>query len=547
MLKREFKVLLLVPYVNGMFEGLEELGIGYIAAILRNKGNEVMLTSARWKMVDYDKIRAFKPDIAGIPVYERTKQAVYEISQKLKQLLPDIYVCIGGTQPTYNGEEMMKEAPFIDFAIKGEGELAMRELVSCLEQEQDIKAIRGLIFREGDRIISNTLQPVIGNLDGLPFPARDIIVENKLNVAQISTSRGCTGRCSFCSSQLFWKKWRGREVNNIVDEIEDLATKYGIKMFSFIDSSFEDPGIRSGRISRIAEEIIRRNLHIHYFIDVKADFHIDGSSALIELLKRSGLITVMIGIESGNDDDLKLYNKKATLADNQKTIELFRNTGVIVKCGFINFNPYSSFESLRKNIDFLEKYGFAFSLECTATRFVMYKGTSLYNRVVHDSLMKTEEFHETAYNFQDPRIEPLCDYVWNYMRQNDTTGKSFAVIRFFDPYFLIILSNCKTFFKEEPGHSAAYKLVIDFENEYKPQIHMKYNELNTRVAGWFRELLKLAENGWNSTIADELSAQYLAGEYLKILADSLTKMRNKMYISLSRLDSKYTSYLPNLY
>lgn len=542
---RKLKILFIVILTDGMHERLEELGISYIAAVLRQNDNEVMIISSRKERIDYQKIYSFKPDIVGMTIYDINKNNVYEVCQELKQAMPSVLICAGGTTPTYNGDIILEEEPAIEYIIRGEGELVFLDLVNHLEQGIGTKKIKGLMYREDGKIVSNPDQQYIDDLNKLPFPARDILMENNLNIAQISTSRGCTSRCSFCSSQLFWKKWRGRDVKNIVDEIESIVTQYGIKLFNFIDSSFEDPGVKYGRIEQIAQEIINRNLNIVYFADVRAESYRYASQELIDLLKCSGLITVMVGFETGNEYDLKVYNKRATLDDNRQCIEFLRKNGIIVKCGFINFNPYSTFEGLKANIDFLEKYGYAYDLECIATKYSMFKGTSLYNRVVEDSLTRINDSNELEYNFVNPAIEPLADYVCNYLKQNNETGDSFKKIRYFNVYFPGEILTFKKLLDSNEDKDA-YELFLNFEKEYMPQINEICENMNKCTSKWFRELVALAEKQWNNKSADEVSNKYLNSRDVKKIADSLVKMKIKLYMSLSKLNLKYCKYIPQM-
>lgn len=538
----KIKVLLIAPYVTGMLEGFEELGISYIAAVIRKKGHEVMLIGNHVDLIDYEQIAVFKPDIAGITVYNETQKASYDIIHKLCQLLGDIYICVGGTQPTYAGEAMLQECKEIDFAIRGEGEFVWTDLISAIEEKKDYRQIRGLVYRNGEKIIANSAQQYIEDLDNLPFPARDILLSKKLNVAQISTSRGCTGRCSFCSSQLFWKKWRGRSVKSIVDEIEALVNTYNIRMLSFIDSSFEDPGVKFGRLQSIAQEILNRGLFITYFADVRAEFHKEATSELMRVLKASGLVCVMVGIETNNESDIKVYNKKASLEDNEKTIKLFTSYGIVVKCGFINFNPYSTFEGLRKNIDFLERHSCALNYECTASRFMMYKGTALYTRVKEDFLVTGDDVNERGYTYVDKRVEVFADYVYDYLRQKSKLGTDFRRIRYFNPYYQILIASCQRQFDSD-NHLKAHNTLKHFLETNQSKINELCCEINGRVAAWFRELLELAESKWDPCIADEKSRKYLNADYIQGMADELDMVKNKLYINILRLGHEYDKFL----
>ena len=91
-MNKKIKILLIAPYVTGMLDGFEELGICYIASVLRANGYETMLVGTHVDLIDYDKIAEFKPGIVGITVYNMTQKASYDISKKLRQMIKDIYI-----------------------------------------------------------------------------------------------------------------------------------------------------------------------------------------------------------------------------------------------------------------------------------------------------------------------------------------------------------------------------------------------------------------------------------------------------------------------
>src|SRR6185295_2853946 len=171
------------------------------------------------------------------------------------------------------------------------------------------------------------------NLDELPFAARDQFRAhgNRLEYLRISTSRGCVARCAFCSAPHVGnrvqagKAWRGRSVGSVRDELGELVDRYGYRTFDFVDSTFEDPdggAIGKARIAAIANGIIERDLDIYYNCCMRAENWSDDDRELLELLARSGLEKVNVGIESGNEWELRLWDKRATVDDNIRMIRL---------------------------------------------------------------------------------------------------------------------------------------------------------------------------------------------------------------------------------
>lgn len=528
------KVLLITVCNNGVSDETEEIGLCYIASYLRKNGYEVKLMQKKEEDIDYESIRSFSPNVIGMTIYEKSKDSVLNAAKKLKDMLPNPLISAGGAYPTYAYTELLKESRVIDYVMIGEGEHTFLELLERLQQGECLRGLKGLVYREDDEVIVNEFRELIKDINSLPMPARDIFVDNKLKIAMVSTSRGCLARCSFCSNDLFWKKWRGKDAVNVVNELEDLANKYGIDLVNFTDASFEDPDRDCKRLRAIAEEIIKRDLKISYMADFRAEFHKKANDDLMKLLIRSGLTGVCIGIESGNEEDLKVYRKIASLEDNIKVIELFKKYDISILPGIINFNPYSSLEGLHKNIDFMEKYLFADNIEFVMNRYRMYKGAALYEKIKEDNLLSSNNFNEVGYKFIDNRIEILLSYLERYIANiNEKDASLFITINFFAQIFLMFISHLKrkiSKMDDEP----LQKVFSEFYDKYNGV----REEINFSICSWVRELLYLAQNNWDYELANEISNKFFSEEYIKEVKNKYNIISTKFYIKLSRLNKE---------
>jgi anaerobic magnesium-protoporphyrin IX monomethyl ester cyclase len=533
------RVALVAVYNYMMNENREEIGICSISAFLREYGYEVLLMSGNEERINFSRIIDFKPELIGFSVYNISKDSVYRTAKRIRKELPGALICVGGCLPTYHAVEMMEESEFIDFAIRGEGEMVLLDLLRHLEGRKDLSAVKGLIFRDGRNIMVNERQDAIEDLDSLPIASRDLLVDNKMRYADIFTSRGCTRNCNFCCSPSYWykdgPKWRGRDVRKVIDEIEHIVQNYGVRYFSFSDNSFEDPGINCKRVQEIAEAILKRNLNICYFINLRADFHRKASDELVKLLRQSGLFSIYVGIEASNDEDLKVYNKFATVEDNEKIVELFRRHDIHVDIGFINFNPYSTFVGLRKNIEYLEKYRFA-SCFTHVSRYRMYKGSSLYQRIKDEGLLKEGKYDdEYAYRYTDERLEKLANFLDKYIFTENAQSAKFY---FYSHDFLILTSFYRRLFST-PGHQKAYEIILKHESKLKQIL----SEINSRNVKSFRELLDLAESGWDEKLAYETMRRFMNSEYIGKTVFNLDTLKFTLLSDLGNLGPAYSRYL----
>jgi len=538
---KKIKVLLLAVYTNEMNEAMEEIGIAYIAAYLRENGFEVMLIGANINHITYNKIVKFKPDIAGLTAYTISREEVYSVCEKLRALIPDLHICLGGLFPTYYHKEILKDNDNINSIARGEGETVLLALAECLNNQDNLSCVKGLTYRQGANIYINEKQDIIENMDKMPFPHKDMVVDNKLKHVLISTSRGCTSGCSFCVSRNYWGNWRGRSISNIISEIKHIIKTYNITSFDFVDSSFEDPDPGCKRMIGIAEGIIKENIMISYYAQMRADFCNKATPEIMNMLKKSGLCAVFLGIETANDADRAIYNKRATIEDNYRALELFNQYNIAVSIGFINFNPYSTFESLHANIAFLERYNYARFFDKLESRFIIYNNqTLLYERLLRDKLIKNaSDCFCFEYSFVDERIEKLSDFLTNYF---DLVRKSarnyYGKLNNYNYMHINMIRQLYRRFDALQDNSA-YTVVRNHEND----VNRVLTHLNKVNNDWFCKLLELAKQCWNENTARDIIDQALSKNNVNRMLEDLTKAKHELYENLMMIKPEYIKSL----
>jgi radical SAM superfamily enzyme YgiQ (UPF0313 family) len=428
--------------------------------------------------------------------------------------LPDCPVCAGGYLPTYAAREMMEESDAFDFAVKREGELTFLELVNHLSRHDgraapaQLREIQGLIYRDGDQIVENPDRAYAPDLDLLPFPSRDVLEERGFKLAQISTSRGCRLDCTFCVARSFWGTWRGRSPRHVVDEMERLY-RAGIRHFNFIDNSFEDPDKACDRMMTIARGIIDSGMQISWVADGRAELHRKLSPEMTAVLKRSGLRSLFVGIEAANPADLRLYAKACGVEDVFRCMEFFPRHGIRVRPGFMNFNPYSTIDGLRMNIEFLGRFGLAGDFYRLVSRYALESGGRLYARVEGDSLLLPGAWDDPfRYRFVDERVAVLYTFLAEAVARLDEEYGIAARVHSCEEAGLEILNDLSQVDRAEGGGEAdsihaLRESYLDF--------------LSTLSAGnttMFRRLLDLAESGWSRAKADRVVETLLHGPEL---------------------------------
>jgi anaerobic magnesium-protoporphyrin IX monomethyl ester cyclase len=389
----KMKVILINPPFS-MYAGVKghggsapPLNLAYIAAFLRQKRKDriaiIDCEALRLKYKDIEKrLKEMKPEIIGITAPTPAFQQVLNVAEIAKKVNPKIKVIIGGPHASAFPEDsvMFKQ---IDYVIVGEGEETFCELVSAIEDGTNLSKIDGLVYKKGKKAVRNPPRAYIKNLDELPFPARDMLpmhlyfppptkrVGQQKNNASIIGSRGCPFNCTYCIATLIWGRcYRPRSPKNIVDEMEECYTKYGLREFNFHDELFTT---KKDRTIEICKEIIRRKLEVTWLCMARVDF-ID--QEMLHWMKKAGCQKIVFGFESGSEEVLKEMRKRANLKQAREAARLVKESGINLGANFMFGHIGETKKTIRQTIDFAKEINadtVAFLVACP------YPGTDFFN------------------------------------------------------------------------------------------------------------------------------------------------------------------------
>lgn len=512
-------VLLLSILTNDMIYGNEEPGLLYILSYIRSKGHIADIRVYKQDEIKYDEIVGINPIIIGITTYSVNLDTVLEVSKNIKRVLPETEICLGGSGINYNPVHLIQQHRYIDFLIVGEGEIPFNHLLtSLLNKELNYTSIPGLIWRDGDHIKANEVAKQNVPINQLPWMARDLLQQEEYQVALISGSRGCTGRCSFCVTGNPKKYWRGRAPEDIVNEILYIKHTYGRDMFYFIDCSFDNPGESYERVDEITSLLIEKQANIHYMAFFRSDFHRGATPLLMSKLKRSGLYCSILGVEAANEESLKLYNKSATVYDHQSCIDLFRKYDICVEIGFIMFHPYVTTRSLRENVQFLYRNQMAFYFDYLATRYKLYPGCELTNKIIQDGIC-FDESNPHGYHFIHSSIQQLFDYLLSlsnrYLNEHNMNLAEIHTIYIMNEY--------------QKRIKCSQPEQINLLIKYAPIVNDLLLDLNQRAYDWFSQLLNLVDSGWSDAEAKRITEYILPEQYLLQVFQTINKNRIRLF------------------
>ncbi len=400
---------------------LPPLGLLYIAAYLEKHGFPVEVLDAN--LYDYTCERAAfeaskkSPDIVGVTATTVTLKSALNIIRAVRRAMPGVVTMIGGPHVTYMPSETLAECPELDIVVIGEGEETALELARSLEGLSHvtgrgglrefigrISKVRGIAYRDPNSLVRYTPpRPLIQDLDSIPFPARHLVPFEKYVVwdrresaGMIMTSRGCPFACNYCiSSRMAGTKFRGRSAKNVVDEVQLLHERYGLKGIEFIDDLFM---MSHKRAKEIASEIKARGLDILWSASSRVNTI---NEELIRELKKSGLSSLYFGVESGSQRVLDLMNKRITLEQVMDAFKAARNNKIFTIGSFMFGYPGETLDEMNQTIKFSKE------LKPDIAQFTIltpYPGTPLYDELKSSGLINRNGWD--AYTF----TEPIIDY-----------------------------------------------------------------------------------------------------------------------------------------
>lgn len=343
------------------------LGLLAIAAWLQreNPDVEIRIIDGRlfdWSISDFTaKIVSFAPDVVGITAMHADAEEAHAIAALVKHLNHDTFTILGGPYPTSDHAAAMRDG-HVDYAVVGEGEKPLSELMRALADGNPSKHIKGIVSR-------NHLPefPVKANyiedLENLPLPAWDLInlddyfyskritMENPMQVCaravSIISSRGCPHRCIYCHD-VFGKKFRPRSAQSIVGEIEFMIETYRIGEIEFIDDTFN---MDMKRAKEFFSLMLERNLIIP--ISFSNGIRIDKvDEELLDLMKKAGVYRISYGIESASTRIQKIIRKNLDLAIVRDIVSETVKRGIITGGFFIFGFPGETEAEIKETIDF---------------------------------------------------------------------------------------------------------------------------------------------------------------------------------------------------
>jgi len=408
------------------------LGLAYIAAVLERDGFDVEILDCvamgwrrylkKWKVSEIktekpihfglswkeieSKIKKASPDVVGISCsYSCQSPNAHKTAGIVKKANKKTRVVFGGAHPSAFPIKTLKDRN-VDYVVIGEGELTVSELVKKLDKGSGVSGIRGIAYREKGRPKINPAREFIQDLDSLPPPARHLLPMEEYfeansthggearwtPITSMVTSRGCPGNCIFCSIHVIWgHRWRARSPKNVVDEIEHLVKKYGVREIHFEDDNLT---LDRRRMIEICDDVVDRGLAGKFrWTTPNGVMAATLDEEVLRKMKAAGCYSLSFGIESGSKRILReVIRKNVPFEKLGEVVKACKKLGIETSGSFILGLPGENEETFRKTINLAKALDLDAASFLAATPF---PGTELYDMCVeHGYISKDMEWSE---------------------------------------------------------------------------------------------------------------------------------------------------------
>jgi anaerobic magnesium-protoporphyrin IX monomethyl ester cyclase len=404
------------PIVLIGFQRHSNLGIGYLASTLKRNGYRVEVFDFEVDRVQLLKaVGTLDPILIGFSlIFQSYIHWFGSLIRYLRDNGVNCHFIMGGHFPSLSYQRTLELIPELDSVARFEGEETLLELTDCLSTSKNWHEVSGLAFRDGSAIVASPMRHLIEDLDSLPYPVR-IFQKNAIlgrNATPMLASRGCARTCSFCSIHMFYRTAPGKVVRTrkpaeVVREMRLLLEEHNISIFLFQDDDFPLFGPAWRRWAReFVAELHRSRLpgRVAWKINCRADAV---EPQLFREMREAGLYMVYMGLESGTEEGLKTLHKQITVEQNLRAVEILKQIGLIFEFGFMLLDPSSTFESVRKNVDFLRAIVGDGSAGASFGRMVPYDGTPIKDDLERAGRLRGDVCRPD-YDFLDPRL--TCFY-----------------------------------------------------------------------------------------------------------------------------------------
>ncbi len=377
---------------------LPYMSLLYSTAIVARDGFDVSFVDGQAEGLDASKLIArIKSINPGVIVSVVNLPSIYGDLRLLKTIkgeFPETKIVAIGTVCMPLFQEITNSGA-VDVVVRGDAEMVLPGLLRNL---RSTGALLGEGFDLVDGVVTNKEVARIDDLDSLPeFPYHLMKLDDYwyhvfgkgVKYAPIFASRGCSYRCYYCPYPVgFGGTIVYRDPVKVVDEIERLYTRYGVRGILFRDQVFT---IDWERTDKICNEIIRRGLKIEWVVETRLD---RVNERILRKMKEAGCKRIHYGLESGDAELFSTLGKDGVHAKMEKLVKNFALTeqlGIGAHMFILIGLEGESWQTIRNTVETIKRIK---PLTLQVAIVTPYPGTPLFEEMKEKGLLLTEDWSQ---------------------------------------------------------------------------------------------------------------------------------------------------------
>lgn len=374
------------------------LGLGYIASSVKNIAEVKIIDAIRDNLTIAQLISLIRKssfDIIGLQCYTVDFNTVKIITKSIRKISPKSIIVVGGPHPTLAPQDTLNSLE-VDYAFLGDSEISFQMFVEAIKKNKlnrkTLKKIPGIAYREGKLIKTNAIKYPENLDDYLPSWELYDIKRYPLAphggfckqspTAPIIITRGCPFNCDYCGGyKISGRRIRSHSVDFVINQIEILVRKYGIREIHIEDDNFT---MKREFVEEFCEKLIQKDFGITWTCPngVRLDTL---DRPLLMLMKKSGLYSLSVGIESGSDRIRKIMRKNLNTQTIEEKVNLIKSCGIDIIGFFIVGYPEETIDEIKQTIAFACRLPLK---RATFSAFKPFPGTDAYERLLNRGEIK---------------------------------------------------------------------------------------------------------------------------------------------------------------
>jgi len=303
------------------------------------------------------KLDEARADVVCVSAITATYLDALEVAQAAKAR--GAITVMGGVHASFMWQDVLA-AGGVDYVVTGEGEETLVALLRCLEAKDDPSKVAGVAYLRDGAPWRAPPRPRLASLDGQPM-AFDLLdwspytyfVKPGSRLGAVSSSRGCTYTCGFCSQTQFWEKtWRARAPECVAAEIAELRRRFGVDVVLLTD---EYPTSDRARWEAFLDRMIELDLGVDLLMETRVPDIVRDRDILPKYVK-AGIVHVYVGIEATDQATLNLVNKETTVDENKLALQLLSQHDLVSETSFVLGFPHETPEHVRETLALAKDY-----------------------------------------------------------------------------------------------------------------------------------------------------------------------------------------------